>query len=150
MKTIFDQEIRKQLIDRIAQINETQKPLWGKMNINQMLKHNTYWNRWILGKGNYSYKQEFMGKIFGKLALKRMIRDEKPFYKNIPTSNQFKVKVSTGNIETEKRDWIFLINEYENYNNPHFIHDFFGRMTKEQIGILVYKHTDHHLRQFDV
>ncbi len=148
MNTIFDQNIREQLISRINQINEDKKAEWGKMNLIQMLKHNTYWNRWILGKDNHSYKQEFMGKVFGKIALKRMIKDEKPFAKNIPTSDQFKVIESNGNIEFEKAEWISLINEYGNFNNPNFVHDFFGKMTTEQIGILAYKHTDHHLRQF--
>lgn len=150
MKTIFDKDIREQLIDRIGQINESHKPEWGKMNLIQMLKHNTYWNRWILGKDIHEYKQEFMGKLFGKIALKRMIKNEKPFDKNIPTSDQFKIKELTGDIESEKADWILLINEYENFSNPNFIHDFFGKMTNEQIGILAYKHTDHHLRQFGV
>ncbi|MCX2745422.1 DUF1569 domain-containing protein [Mangrovivirga sp. M17] len=148
MKTIFSQENREQLISRIEQINEDKKAEWGKMNLMQMLKHNTYWNRWILGKENHTYKQSFLGKVFGKIALKKMIKDEKPFDKNIPTSDQFKVKVSNENIESEKAEWILLINEYANFSNPAFIHDFFGKMSKEQIGILVYKHTDHHLRQF--
>ena len=69
MKTIFDKENRKQLINRIEQITEDKKAKWGKMNVFQMLKHNTYWNRWILGKDNHVYKQAFMGKIFGKIAL---------------------------------------------------------------------------------
>ncbi|PRD47599.1 hypothetical protein [Sphingobacterium haloxyli] len=150
METIFDKDVRGQLIDRIGQINEFQKPEWGKMNLIQMLKHNTYWNRWILGKDNHSYKQVFLGKLFGKIALKRMIKNGKPFDKNIPTSDQFKVKESTGDIESEKADWILLINEYETFSHPEFIHDFFGKMTNEHIGILVYKHTDHHLRQFGV
>ncbi|UBM58788.1 DUF1569 domain-containing protein [Marinilongibacter aquaticus] len=150
MKTIFDRNTRGQLIDRIEQIDEYKKAEWGKMNVLQMLKHNTYWNGWILGKESHVYKQTFMGKIFGKLALKRMIRDEKPFDKNIPTSDQFKVKGQNGHLEPEKSKWISLIKEYENYHNPNFIHDFFGKMTEEQIGILVYKHTDHHLRQFGI
>ncbi len=152
MKTIFDKEVRTKLIRRIEEINEGLNPEWGKMNVLQMLQHNTYWNEWIIGKNdpNYNYKQAFIGKIFGKIALKRMIKDDKPFDKNIPTSDQFKAKGSNIDLEHEKSKWISLIREYENYNNPNFIHDFFGKMTKEQIGILVYKHTDHHLRQFGV
>ncbi|WP_215222634.1 DUF1569 domain-containing protein [Echinicola shivajiensis] len=148
METIFDKKTREQLITRIEQISEEKKPIWGKMNVFQMLKHNTYWNEWIIGSDNHIYKQAFIGKIFGKIALKRMIKDEKPFDKNIPTSDQFKVKESNGNFVAEKSKWISLLNEYESYNNPNFVHDFFGKMTTEQIGILVYKHTDHHLRQF--
>jgi hypothetical protein len=43
-----------------------------------------------------------------------------------------------------------LLNEYAHYANPSFFHTFFGKMTKEQVGQLVYKHADHHLRQFGV
>lgn len=150
MRTIFDKRMRTELIGRIDQINENNKAEWGKMNLFQMLKHNTYWNEWILGKGNHTYKQAFIGKIFGKMALNKMLRDEKPLDKNIPTSAQFKVKERSGDIVSEKTKWIALINDYENLNNPIFIHDFFGKMTEEQIGRLVYKHTDHHLRQFGV
>jgi|SRR5690554_54141 len=150
MRTIFDINTRTALIGRIEKINEENKAKWGKMNVFQMLKHNTYWNRWILGKENHTYKQAFMGKLFGKIVLKKMIKDEKPFDKNIPTSSQFKAKDLNGDLEKEKAKWISLIKEYENYQNPNFVHDFFGKMTKEEIGILVHKHCDHHLRQFGV
>lgn len=148
MKTIFDKDARAKLIGRIEKITPENKAEWGKMNLYQMLNHNTYWNGWILGTDNHTYKQAFIGKIFGRIGLNKMIKDEKPFDKNIPTSEQFKPKVLHGDLGLEKSKWISLINEYEHYDNPSFIHDFFGRMTKEQIGILVYKHTDHHLRQF--
>jgi len=38
--------------------------------------------------------------------------------------------------------------DYAHFSNTGFIHDFFGKMTREEIGILAYKHLDHHLRQF--
>lgn len=148
MNTIYDKQTREELIIRINKVDENSLRQWGKMNVFQMIKHNTYWNNWILGKNEHSYKQGIFGKVFGKLALKRMIKDEKPFDKNIPTSAQFKIKDLNGNLESERLKWIGLLGEYDNYNNPKFVHDFFGKMTKEQIGILVYKHTDHHLRQF--
>ncbi len=148
MKTIFDPATREELTERIRLLKAKSTPEWGKMNVFQMLKHNTYWNGWILGTEDHAYKQAFIGKVFGKIALKRMIKDEKPFDKNIPTSDQFKVKEQNGDLESERAQWISLINKYGDYSNPEFVHDFFGKMTKEQIGILVYKHTDHHLRQF--
>jgi hypothetical protein len=150
MKTIFDNPTREELVTRIQRVTEDKQAQWGKMSVYQMLRHNTYWNEWILGKNDYIYKQSFIGKIFGKIALKRMIKDEQPFDKNIPTSEQFKPKSINGDLELEVSKWSTLIREYERYNNPNFIHDFFGKMSKEQIGILVYKHTDHHLRQFGV
>lgn len=149
MKSIFDEINRAALITRIKTINENSRSQWGKMNVYQMLKHCTIWEEWIQGKNKRTYKQELLGFIFGKLALKSMIKDEKPFKRNVPTSASFKVKELNGDIESEKKKWISLIEGYENYSNPGFIHDFFGKMTKEQIGILAYKHSDHHLRQFN-
>jgi Protein of unknown function (DUF1569) len=148
MKTIFDKTTREELICRIKTLNENNTAQWGKMNIYQMLKHCTIWDEWILGKNNQKYKQEFLGLIFGKMALKRMIKDERPFDRNVPTGSYFKIKEKNGNVEAEKKKWINLIEDYENYSNPGFIHDFFGKMTREQVGLLAYKHTDHHLRQF--
>lgn len=151
MKTVFDPQVREELIGRINSLNKNHKAQWGKMNVFQMLKHNTYWNDWICGTDkNHIYKQAFMGKIFGKIALRRMIKDEKPFDRNIPTSAQFQVKQNNGDMEAEKLRWISGTKAYEKYDNQDFVHDFFGKMAKEQIGILVYKHSDHHLRQFGV
>jgi len=149
MKSIFDESNRDTLIKRIRTVNEQNSSQWGKMNVYQMLKHCTIWEEWIQGKNKPTYKQELLGFIFGKLALKSMIKDDKPFKRNVPTSAHFKVKELLGDLESEKKKWISLIEGYENYSNPGFVHDFFGKMTKEQIGILAYKHSDHHLRQFN-
>ncbi len=148
MKSIFDAATRAELTERIEQIKETDTARWGKMNVYQMLLHNGYWNAWMLGKGDFSYRQEFPGKIFGKMALRKMIRDDKPLDKNIPTSKPFKPTSPICDLETEKARWISLTEAYATYHNPAFIHDFFGSMSREEIGILVYKHSDHHLRQF--
>lgn len=148
MKTIFDESNREDLIHRISTINENCSAEWGKMNVFQMLRHCTIWEEWIQGRNQYTYKQEFIGFLFGKWALNSILKDDKPFDRNVPTSEQFKVKETAGDIETEKQKWIALLHEYGHYSNPDFIHDFFGKMTKEQIGRLAYKHTDHHLRQF--
>lgn len=150
MKTIFDKPIREELTTRINSLNDNSNAQWGKMNVYQMTKHCTIWDEWVLGKNNPIYKQEFLGKLFGKMALKSNTKDEKPLGKNMPAGKAFTVKDKDGNVEVQKKKWMDLIAEYEHYSNNDFIHDFFGRMTKEQIGVFAYKHSDHHLRQFGV
>lgn len=119
------------------------------MNVYQMTKHCTIWDEWVLGKNSPVYKQEFLGKLFGKMALKSNTKDGKPLGKNMPAGKAFTVKDKDENLEVQKKHWMDLIAEYEHFSNEDFIHDFFGKMTKEQIGIFAYKHTDHHLRQFN-
>ena len=150
MKTIFNKETRDKLIERINKLDENSIAQFGKMNIYQMLKHCTLYEEWILGKNNPEYKQSFIGRIFGKMALKDMIKDESPLKRNVPTLSTLKVEETSGNIEAEKIKWIALIEQYAHYSNPNFIHSFFGKMTTEQIGYLDFKHTDHHLTQFNV
>ena len=145
MKTVFDTDTRNELLKRINSLNENSKAQWGKMNVSQMMKHCTQWDEMALGKKKY--KQSFIGRLFGKMALKGMMKDE-PMKKNMPTVPSFKIRENS-NVEEEKKKWARLLNEYSQFSNDGFIHPFFGIMSKEQTGYLVYKHIDHHLRQFN-
>ncbi len=147
MKTVFDKATREELITRINSLSENSTAQWGKMNVYQMLKHSTLWEEWVAGKTRH--KQVFIGKLLGKILLRRVLKDEKPFGKNAPTLPDFTIKETNGDLVAEKAKWVSLINGYENFSNPNFVHAFFGKMTKEQIGQLAYKHSDHHLRQFN-
>lgn len=146
MKTVFDKTTRDELIDRINSLDENSTAKWGKMNAYQMVRHCSLFDEWTLGKNNPIYKQTLIGRLFGKTALRSMLKDDRPLKRNMPTTSDLKIKETSGDMEKAK--WIELIKDYENYSNPDFIHDFFGKMTIEQIGIFAYKHTDHHLRQF--
>ena len=150
MRTIFHKATREELITRINLLNENSTAQWGKMNIYQMLRHCTLYDEWTLGKHNPEYKQFLIGRLFGKIALRDFIGNEKPVKRNVGTLNNLKVTQSSGDVSLEKTKWIALIEDFENFSNPGFIHTFFGKLTKEQIGYLEYKHIDHHLRQFGV
>jgi len=99
--------------------------------------------------GKTKYKKAFIGRIFGKIGLKNLLKDEKPLGRNAPTNHLFKIKEINGDVSSEKKKWISLMEEYAHYSDNEFEHWFFGKMTKEQVGYFVYKHTDHHLRQFN-
>ncbi len=148
MKTIFDESLRNELIERIQSIQEESMAQWGKMNVSQMAKHCTQWNDWVLGNGNHTYKQDLLGKIFGKLGLKSNTKDDRPMGKNMPAGKAFTIKGNGLDLKDLKENWLSQIASYAYYSNEAFIHDFFGQMTLEEIGIFVYKHNDHHLRQF--
>ena len=147
MNTIFDKTTRDELINRINLLNENSTAQWGKMNVYQMIKHCRLWEEMMQNKQNL--KRAFIGKIFGRIALKSVLKDDKPLKRNTPTIPSLIIKEMTGDIASEKAKWIANIEQYANFSNPNFVHVFFGKMTKEQIGQMVYKHIDHHLRQFN-
>ena len=146
MKTVLDQATREELITRVKTLTESSKPQWGKMNIYQTLKHSILADEMYLGKKHYD--RVFLGRLLGKIMLKKMLKDETPMQRNAPTSPLFIISEVNGDVAAEREKWISVINQYEHFNNEEFVHWFFGKMTKEQVGQFAYKHIDHHLRQF--
>ncbi len=145
MKTIFDKETREGLIARINKLDENSSAQWGKMNVYQMLKHCTLWEEMLLGKTQY--RQSFLGRLVGKMALKDMMKDE-PAKKNLPTVPSFKI-TGNGDVAAAKDEWLGLLAEHATREPSGFMHPFFGQLTAEQAGVMAYKHIDHHLRQFN-
>jgi len=146
IKSVYDLSTREELINRINSLSQQSSAQWGKMNVFQMLKHCTLHEDMVLGK--IKIKRVLIGRLLGRTILKKVLKDNTPFEKNSPTSSRLKTTHESGDIEHQKKEWINRIEQYGNYDNPSFVHPFFGPMTKEQIGFFAYKHNDHHLRQF--
>ena len=146
MKTITDPSTRDELIRRIHLLIQNSAPQWGKMTVAQMMKHCSQWDD--MAQGKTKYKQSFIGRLFGKGALRSMMKDE-PLKRNLPTVPSFKIK-DPADFAVEKEKWIRSLNGYQNLSGDGFMHPFFGALTKEDTGIMVYKHCDHHLKQFGV
>ena len=148
METTFEIQTRAELINRIHLLKENTTSQWGKMNAYQMVKHCRLWEEMMQSKTNL--KRTFIGRIFGKMALKSVLENENPLKRSTPTIPSLTIKETTGDFGNEKKRWITNLEKYSNFDNDNFQHVFFGKMTKEQIGQMAYKHTDHHLRQFGV
>lgn len=112
MKTIFDKATRDELTKRINSLNENSTAQWGKMNIYQMIKHCTLWEEMMQGK--QKHKQAFIGRIFGKMALKNVLKDDAPLRRSTPTLPELIIK-GNGDVEAEKVKWISKIDGYADF-----------------------------------
>lgn len=146
MKTVFDASAREEITRRITSLTDQNGAEWGKMNVFQMVKHGVLCEDMM--KGRIEIKRVLIGRLIGPRILRKTLKDETPFGKNSPTSPVLKTLHQSGEREKEKSEWIGRIQQYADFRNTTFVHPFFGPMTKEQIGRFVYKHADHHLRQF--
>ena len=147
MKSIFDPLTREELATRIHSLTPQHNAQWGKMDVFQMLKHCTMCDDMF--QGNLKIKRVFIGRLLGPMILKKLLKDEKPFGRNSPTAPILKIR-EAGDIEQQKREWFCRLEQYADYKDIGYVHPFFGPMTREQVGLLAYKHADHHLRQFGV
>ena len=147
MKSIFNADALKEIIDRIEKLNENTLAHWGKMNVGQMAWHCQGPFNIMLEKNDYGMKPSWLAKVF----FKKSLYNEKPWRKNLPTAKFLKTKDGK-NFNEEKPKLVDLVNEVYSHRekkewNPH---PAFGYFTKQQWGQMQYKHLDHHLKQFGV
>jgi len=147
MKSIFDQVTRDEVISRIDSLNSNSKAQWGTMTVGQMVRHCTVCEDYYFGK--IKVKRSWMGMLFGRSAINAILKDETTnINKNAPAALQFKVTEHVRNLGDEKEKWKAAVNRYATFSNDYFIHWFFGKMTKKELGQFIYKHCNHHLKQF--
>lgn len=148
MKSIFEKNAREEIKDRIRSLSAGSTPRWGQMSVGQMIRHGVRCEEYYQGK--IVVKRSLLGRLLGPKVLKAMLEDEQPgLRKNAPTPAPFKVTEPVTDVAAEKEQWIALINAYAVYNGEGIIHWFFGPMNRDQLGQFIYRHCDHHLRQFN-
>ena len=149
MKTIFDTSTYQEVTTRLNTLKAENKAEWGIMNAPQMLAHCVEGLK--IANGEVKRKRIFIGYILGPIFKPAFI-GEKPIQKNSPTDPTFIIK-DERNFELEREKLSANLKRFHDggekaaSTHPHF---FFGKFTQKEWGILVYKHIDHHLRQFGV
>ncbi len=150
MNTILSKSTVDDFIERINKINDNMTPAWGKMTAYQMLKHCTESEK--INLGITRYKRLFIGRLFGKMALKEIVKDNLPGKKNAMTHPALIIR-EHGNVALQKQELIALFEKYPEKSASDFkaiVHPFFGKMSFEHWNRFICKHMDHHLRQFNV
>ena len=149
MRTIFDDGLRGQIIGRLNKLTVENQALWGKMSPAQMVKHCRLWEEMI--HENKLFRRPLIGRLIGPLILKKVLQTPE-FRRNSPTIPEMLVTDTGIDLDEERQQLIALLSSYPQYTWPDnsFIHPFFGKMTREQIGQMAYLHLDHHLKQFGV
>lgn len=149
MKSLFDAEALAEILNRIEKLDESTSALWGKMSVDQMLKHCQLTLEIANGKREMTSKAKGFKKMIFKL-FKPMMYNDKPWKHNLKTAKEL-VITEHYNFTTERTYLVELINEFvsKKDNSTWPEHPLFGHFTPEQRGKLQYKHLDHHLTQFD-
>jgi hypothetical protein len=108
MPSLFDEKDSLDIIYRINKLHADIKPMWGKMNVGQMLAHCQVPLEVALS--DKTLKRSIVGFLFGKMA-KKVVVSEKPFKRNLPTAPSFIVK-DERNFEKEKVRLVQLIERF--------------------------------------
>ncbi|KAF2513971.1 DUF1569 domain-containing protein [Flavobacterium foetidum] len=150
MKNVFQLEDSQDFINRISKLRYDSQPVWGKMNVSQMLAHCNVTYEMVYD--SIYPKPNGLFRLLLKLFVKPGVVSEKPYPKNIRTAPQF---IINGNrdFESEKSRLINYIiktqelgkNEFEGKESLSF-----GKLKSTEWNNMFAKHLEHHLQQFNV
>ncbi|MEP6767023.1 MAG: DUF1569 domain-containing protein [Acidobacteriota bacterium] len=147
MQTLFDASGRKSVVERLDRLTPSSSHQWGKMDVAQMMAHCSA--ALAVATGDTPRKQALIGRIFGPFV-KSSLLGEKPFSRNSPTDPTF-VMADQKDFAREKERLTGLIGRFVERGPEHAgaqIHSFLGRLRGDEWGVMMYKHLDHHLKQF--
>jgi hypothetical protein len=148
MKNLYEPERVKEVKERLSHLNSSSERQWGKMNAAQALAHCSMGVE--LATGDKVLPRMFVGRIIGRMVKSLALRDDEPMRKNSPTAKGLVVQ-DERDLEKERERLSGLIDRFAAAGpegcttHPH---SFFGPLTPDEWAALMYKHLDHHLRQF--
>jgi Protein of unknown function (DUF1569) len=149
MNSIYDKASNDAMIARINKLTPESKALWGKLTVSKMCKHCTLTIEVAFGKKKL--KVNFLMRLLGKM-LKKKVFYGKDMRKNSPTAKEF-IVLEEFRLDYVKNELIENFSRFANEGKQSIRvmnHPFWGKMSHEDWDALMYKHIDHHLRQFGV
>jgi hypothetical protein len=151
MKNLFEAAVTSEVKTRLGKLGPQSERHWGTMTAAQTLAHCSMSMQWAVGE-RVPEKGALPARVMGRLVKPLVFRDEAPMRKNSPTAKSL-IVADERDLVSERDRLSGLIDKFAAggaagcTKNPH---SFFGKMTPEEWAILMYKHLDHHLRQFGV
>jgi hypothetical protein len=147
MGSIYNKADNEAMIARINSLTPDNNALWGKMTVDQMCKHCNTAIQVAFGKQDL--KINFLMRILGSMLKNKAFNSD--FGKNSPTAKEFKFEGSY-DFEASRKELAESIAQFAHGTQVIKVmdHPFWGKMTYEDWDKLIWRHTDHHLRQFGV
>lgn len=149
-KNLLQPEVKEDILSRINKLNAQTPRQWGKMNLNQMLRHNSDAMRQVYGeikiapRGNW-----FVKHLMRYIILKTDMPTPKEKAETFPELNMVARNINPPDFDSEKKQLYDLIKNFP-AKQLHPTSPLLGKMTNEEWARLMYTHLDHHLKQFGV
>lgn len=146
MRSILNDSDRAEIGNRMRSLSVSSTGRWGSMDVASMLQHLRLSARMTLGELPVLSVNK---RVFQVFPLKHLILYVLPFPKGAPTARELKPSLAAS-LEEERAAVLELFERIgtgpREGEGP--AHPLFGPLTWREWGVLMYKHADHHLRQF--
>jgi len=148
MKNLFEPGAVQEVMTRIEQLKPSSLRRWGKMDVAQMMAHCSA--ALEMASGKFVAKRTLLGRIVGA-RVRHVLTDDSPFPRSAPTTKELKVASGDFTQERERlRQCVRQFHEGGESQCTRHPHPFFGEITPLEWSTGMFKHLDHHLKQFGV
>lgn len=147
MKNLFEKDTTEEVITRIDTLQAATQRQWGKMDVAQMMAHCSA--ALDMASGRINPPRLLLGRLIGSFV-KPIYSNEKPFSRNNPTDKKLVVS-DPRDFDREREKLRVCVREFHQGGEAKCTrhpHPFFGALTPAEWSRGMYKHLDHHLRQF--
>lgn len=147
MKSVWQSEAQAELLQRMKKLSPETPAQWGQMNSSRMLAHLTDALKMAMGELEVPSKNM----IFRYTPFRQLIIYWLPFPKGAPTAPQLIERVPgewESEVEQLNSAMSRLVAQSQRTEWPE--HPAFGKLSTKDWGVLIYKHMDHHFKQFGV
>jgi len=147
MKNLFEREAVGAVISRIDTLQPATRRQWGKMDVAQMMAHCSA--ALDMASGQLILPRLFIGRLIGPFV-RPIYTNEKPFSRSSPTDPKLVVSDQREFLREQEQLKVKVRQFYEGGegNCTRHPHPFFGALPPQDWSRGMYKHLDHHLRQF--
>ena len=147
MKNLFEREAVDEVISRIDTLQPATQRLWGKMDVAQMMAHCS--GALDMASGRLNPPRILIGRLLGPLV-KPIYTNEKPLSRNSPTDPKLVVSDQRDFLREQEllKGKVRQFHEGGEGQCTRHPHPFFGALTPQAWSRGMFKHLDHHLRQF--
>ena len=151
LPNIFQKNVTDEFISRINKLTMNTNPVWGKMNVSQMLAHCCITYQYVYEPQIFKKPNFFMAWVL-KTFVKKSVINEIPYKHNLQTGPDFIIK-DDRDFEKEKSRLICFLQKSQQdgedfYNDKESFS--FGKLNIIEWNNMFYKHLNHHLTQFGV
>lgn len=147
-RNLLDESTYEECLKRLDTITSETNPVWGSMTAAQMMAHCCEVQD--VANGKDLDRTPLIARLM-KGWIKKMVLDAQPYKEGTHTHPQY-IQKGEKDFEAEKARLLNSLDTFFNYDKEvlsEIKHPLFGTMTLEEKGWAMYKHIDHHLRQFN-
>ena len=148
MNNLYEPATVEEVKQRIAQLTLSSQRQWGTMTAAQALAHCSA--AMHMATGDEMPPRMMIGRLLGPLVRTKVVATPEPLRRNTPTAKNLVIQ-DHRDLTKEQQRLCILVDRFAAAGpqgctkHPH---TFFGALTPEEWATLMYKHLDHHLRQF--